>query len=312
MMTTLLLNPCLDRTMTVGGFRPGETNIAESVCVDAAGKGVNAAITASNLGYSSRVLGFCHGSSSPAGQRLSALGIPFIPVRVPGEIRVNVKIFDRVSGVMTEMNERGDPVPEECYERIFDEAGALMGDSSVFLISGSAPPKAPTDIYRRLVKLANERGVISVLDARGELMRRGVEAKPTLIKPNMAELCELCGQALQSRQDAAKQALLLARGGIRYVCVSFGEDGALLATKDGVWLADGLRVNVKSIQGAGDAMAAASAMAIDAGLPPEDILCYGMAAAAGSLIYEGSSFCKKSDFDEYRSRVKVRLLPVAM
>ena len=50
MVTTLTLNPCVDRTITINGFRYGGTNKITNVRSDISGKGINVSIALHQLG----------------------------------------------------------------------------------------------------------------------------------------------------------------------------------------------------------------------------------------------------------------------
>lgn len=58
MITTLTLNPCIDRTVTVDGFTYGGTNHVENFRCDVSGKGINVSIALNNIGEETRCLGF--------------------------------------------------------------------------------------------------------------------------------------------------------------------------------------------------------------------------------------------------------------
>ena len=51
---------------------------------------------------------------------LEEKGIPGTALSVEGSLRMNVKLFDEVTRVMTECNEKGFPVTEEDVQRAFD------------------------------------------------------------------------------------------------------------------------------------------------------------------------------------------------
>jgi tagatose 6-phosphate kinase len=70
------------------------------------------------------------------------------------------------------------------------------------------------------------------LDTSGEALRRGVAARPDIIKPNADELAELTGshEPLRATQDARRR-------GAGAVVASLGPEGLLAATREGRWRA---------------------------------------------------------------------------
>ena len=58
MITSVSLNPSIDRTLTVERFTPGGLNRVLGERNVAAGKGINVALTVSELGLDSECIGF--------------------------------------------------------------------------------------------------------------------------------------------------------------------------------------------------------------------------------------------------------------
>ena len=57
-------------------------------------------------------------------------------------------------------------------------------------------------------------------------------------------------------------------------------------------------MEVRSIQGAGDSVVAGMCMALEQGLPLDEVLHYGMAAAGDSVSREGTQLCTLEGFRE--------------
>ena len=110
MVTTLTLNPCVDRTITINGFRYGGTNKITNVRSDISGKGINVSIALHQLGRETLCVGFNYSGDDTLTRDLSRMGIAYDLVDVPGKLRINIKAFDADKHVMTEFNEGGGPV----------------------------------------------------------------------------------------------------------------------------------------------------------------------------------------------------------
>ena len=80
---------------------------------------------------------------------------------------------------------------------------------------------------------------------------------------------------------------------------SMGNDGALLACRDGIYLCDALDVTVKGTVGTGDSMVAGICKALVEESEPDKILIYACAAAHASVIHEGTTPCTKADFEKF-------------
>jgi fructose-1-phosphate kinase PfkB-like protein len=57
----------------------------------------------------------------------------------------------------------------------------------------------PASFYGKLIALARQRKVKSLLDADGDPLREGIEAKPSVVTPNQQEAERLLGRTLLTR-----------------------------------------------------------------------------------------------------------------
>ena len=71
MITTICLNPALDRTVTVDSLVPGQVNRIRQSRTDVGGKGVNVAVVCHRLGLDAQVIG-CAGVDGYAKLRAKA------------------------------------------------------------------------------------------------------------------------------------------------------------------------------------------------------------------------------------------------
>lgn len=306
MITTLTLNPCIDHTIEVDGIEAGGTNRIRAVKRHVGGKGINVSTALIQLGCVSETLIFTHEKEAvPLVHYLAEKGIGCESIPVPGELRTNIKVFDRTDHEMTEFNESGSPVPETAAEEMLILVGEKLTDTDILIATGSVPPGVPTDFYRRVIELAKEKGVMTVLDADGELLREGLKASPTMIKPNLGELQRYLGKNLDSEQEIIDAARELVDSGIEYVCVSVGADGAYLVCGDGVYHTKGAEIEVRGLQGAGDSLVAGFAIGLMKKESPEECFKLAVACANGSLTHEGTEMCQKEDVERLLGMVKV-------
>ncbi len=306
MITTLLLNPCIDKTMVFSGdISHRGTNVAQRVLDDASGKGLNVSLVMRNFGEQTQIVGFSYDNFSLHQNRMESRDIPFYSIKQNGATRTNVKIFEEDFGEMTEFNEKGNEAPLEDFEKIYNLCEKSVSKSFAFVITGSAPPNMPKDFYARLVELGNKFGAVTVLDARGEIMRLGIEKKPTIIKPNLLELSEIVGREIKDRQDMIEQCQRIVASGVKYLCLSLGKDGAMLFTNDTIYKGEAVDVTVKSLQGAGDSMVSGLLLGLKKQVSNRDLLRYALAVAAGTVRKTGTNFCETSDFEELYPKTNV-------
>lgn len=298
---TMTLNPCMDRTIYFSKFQQGATNYVDKIMEEAAGKGINTAIALAHVGVPVKAIGFAYEEDKKClYEKLEAEQVPYAFVERSGRMRVNQKLFDKSTCEMTECNERGQNVSNTDVEKLFALLEKELDEAVILVLSGSVPPGVESDIYGRMIRMAKERKVMTVLDASGKLLLEGCKEKPDLIKPNKDEFMGafLCGEDTKAKkvivgtteqndmcetvmeekcenQDVKpetigemqeiqmkQKAAELVESGISYVCVSLGEEGLLLADEHGVRRYPAIPAKVMSLQGAGDAMVAGFCKAI--------------------------------------------------
>ena len=281
MITTVSLNPSIDRTVHVEHFTPGGLNRVIEAQNVAAGKGINVALTASALGVASECIGFMYKEGSKLFEkRLMMGGVEYNFIWCEGSVRTNVKVLDQSTGAITEINESGAKVSEDDLKRMTDLVSLHAENSDYLILAGSLPPGCPPDYYRTLIQTVEGLGCRCVLDADGERMRYGLEAQPFMIKPNRYELEMMTGQTLKTLQDVRTAAQKYLDLGVSVVTVSLGSEGALITDGDETLYAPKLALDVKSTVGAGDAMVAGLACGFIGDNELEDAFRMGVAAAS--------------------------------
>ncbi len=170
--------------------------------------------------------------------------------------------------------------------------------------SGSLPPGVAPDFYARLARLCAASGIHLVVDSSGPALAAALEAGVYLAKPSWRELRELTGEALPTVAEVRRAAMQwVAAGKVRLLAVSLGDQGALLATGVGTWLARPVAVQVVSAVGAGDAFLAGLLWALSRGLPPDEALRQGAACGTAALLNPGTSLASPQDAARLSSQV---------
>ena len=197
MITTVCLNPSFDKTATLSELKPGELNRLEQVRVDLGGKGLNVATVLSRLGVQTRCVG-CLGSEN-ASLFLRMVGrekLTFEYLMVSGEVRTNLKLCEKNTKAITEINEPGPSVSEEELQSFLTLLEEKAQDSSYVVFSGRLPQNCGEDTYQRCIHSLP--GKKCVLDAAGESLLRGIKEKPYLIKPNLPEIEGIVSRELKT------------------------------------------------------------------------------------------------------------------
>ncbi len=306
MITTISLNPSIDRTVNVEKFVPGGLNRVVSAHSVAAGKGINVALTASALGVASECIGFMYREGSKLFEkRLMVGGVEYNFVWCDGSVRTNVKVFDQSTGTITEINESGARVSEDDLKRMTDLVALHAENTDYLVLAGSLPPGCPADYYRTLIQTVEGLGCRCVLDADGDRMRYGLEACPFMIKPNRYELELMTGEKLNSLKEIRDAAQKYLDMGVSVVTVSLGSEGALITDGDETLYAPKLALDVKSTVGAGDAMVAGLTCGFIGDNELEDAFRMGVACASARCATESYRVIDKTEYKSLLDQVKI-------
>lgn len=307
MIYTVTLNPARDRTVVISDFAAGKVNRIRSFRDDPGGKGINVSKVIGSLGGRSVAMGILGGNTGEYIRTcLEEMGIENDFVFTDAETRTNIKVFDDVNHVTTDINEAGAPVSEKTLDDVLNRILRRAKKGDIVVFAGKIPSGAPSDLLYKWIKTLKENDVMTVLDADSKTLKEGVKASPVLIKPNETELGELLGEELDSLGKLVSGAKrVMKENAISFVAVSMGADGAVFVTKKNVYRANGLRIDAKSTVGAGDAMAAALAYGMDTGMKEIDACRLSIAASAAAVMCEGTQSADRRTIDELFAKVEI-------
>lgn len=304
MILTITLNPSVDRAIYLESLNLHDTNRVVRTATDAGGKGINLSRVADELGGNTMATGLLGGG--PGALVKSVLDrerVPYDFVEIVGETRINFSIEDQSQEPPTTFNERGPEISLEEWEALLAKCRAYAPTTGWACLGGSIPPGLGTDSYRTIGRIFKGAGCSLMIDADGEPMKLGLEARPDLVKPNSKEAGRLLGKSVETDDEAVSAAREIHSMGVPTVLLSRGADGAILANSDGVWFGNSPQVEAHSTIGSGDSLLGAFLWAIRSGFTPETALQWGMAAGAATAMTDGSEIARQA--------VVERLLPLS-
>ena len=299
---TVTLNTALDITYRVGALRPHTSHRVTEVSERPGGKGVNVARVLAALGHEVTVTGFTGGATGRAVQEglAQAPGIVDALVPVSGPTRRTIAVADATTGDTTQLNEPGPDITAAEWSAFQETYEELLRSASAVALCGSLPPGVPVGAYAQLVRTARTLGIPVLLDTSGEPLRRGVAARPDIVKPNADELAELTGshEPLVATRDARRR-------GARTVVASLGADGLLALNAEGRWHATPPRQVRGNPTGAGDSAVAGLLSGLVEHLPWPDRLARAVALSAATVLAPAAGEFDRATYEELLDRVAV-------
>ena len=309
MIITLTVNPAIDRNVSVDKLVFDDRAYILSTRESAGGRGINASCVLHSFGAQTLAIAVCGGR---AGKRLEEFiqkcTFPSELVRVRNEIRTNMTLADK-QGLAIKLNELGPALSAAEIGRLERATIAHLEKASWLLLCGSLPPGVPNDFYARLVAAAKKAGVRTLVDADGEPLEAAIEAGPTVVTPNQPEAERLLSRALITRSQFQEAAERIHAMGAESVVLSLGARGAVGLAKEGtLYEAVPPRVEALCPIGAGDALAAAFAWAMESNSGFPEALRWGVAAGTASARLPGVAFASKAQTEEIYRKTEVRQL----
>ncbi len=303
---TLTVNPALDRIVTVDRLVFEDRAYIESTSETAGGRGINAARVLTSFGAT--VIAITTSGPREGGRKFEealqqdSFGKEFVKIRQ--KIRTNVTISDH-QGLSVKLNERGAKLSLGEQNRIGKAVEGHLPQASWLMLCGSLPPGVDPHFYTNLIRLASKHEVKTLLDTDGDALLHGLEAEPTLVKPNQSEAERLLNTPLITRSHWIDAVDRIKGLGAKSVALSLGSRGIVAASDMGVLEAVPPGVEAVCPIGAGDAAAAAIVWSLDRGDSFSEALRWGVAAGTASSLLPGISMANLEQSEAIYKQVSI-------
>jgi len=310
MVVVVSLNPSVDWQYDVPNFLHGGMNRVKLTRQDVAGKGINVCVALKNLKLNPLYMGFNFIENGDLLiDKLSTAQIEHDLITLPGAIRVNIKLYEKATKSMTELNQPGASVSAQSVKKLSEkikqntwnvEHKTRNAEQNILILTGSCPQGVKDDFYSQVCQ--NWYGKV-ILDTEGEALRKAVESSkpPYAIKPNLYELQNTFGvKSTELKEIALFCRDLITRTNVQLVCVSLGVEGAVMVSPTFACYCPAFDVKTKGVHGAGDAMVAGLAygLQLQKDISGKRLFSYMMSAATATVSHEGTNMCTYKGFKE--------------
>ncbi len=164
---------------------------------------------------------------------------PLIKVKrtaVTGHTRQNVTVVDTASDREMHLRNKSELASRSALRRLKEDLQALVGKGSLCVFAGGMPESELLGDIAELIKDCSSLGARIVLDTSGPALVRIVETgRVWLIKPNVAELCELLREKVSDRPASLARAGRKLLDRVEIVLISRAQKGAVAVTAQGAW-----------------------------------------------------------------------------
>lgn len=310
-IAVLALNPAVDISYEIQQLVADRKVRAERTRYYPGGNGINVARSLAELGMPFRCCSVVAGEAGDLLLRLlgDSLGNNHSIFRIAGETRVNATLQQKSPRSQYEVDSSGPEIPPDVLEGVTGCFLAGCADG-IGILTGSLPPGVPEDHVRRLAQRIREQGGRAVVDAYGPVLKEALQARPYLLRLNRYVLEMAANQRLESIETIAATARDLQLRGIAIVCISLGNDGAILVDDSNSFHCKAPRMHVQSTVGCGDAMVAGLVTAISRGEDAQAMLRLGVLCGSATAAHPGTELFSREDVEGYAGQLELSTLDI--
>ncbi|MFK5950064.1 MAG: 1-phosphofructokinase family hexose kinase [Methylococcales bacterium] len=309
-IVSLSLNPAIDLTYEINDLQHDQKTRAISSHYDPGGTGINVGRALEKLGANSFT---CCIIAGKMGEFLHAMLNQELTnvttLQVEGETRINTTLIQQSPQYQYEINALGPSITQMELDKMISQFLSLC-QQGIGVLTGSLPPGVPDNIYQNINIALQNQGGRCIIDAPVAVMKKALESRPFLIKPNQHELELLTNKKLSSIEKIANEARAIVKQGTRYVCVSLAEKGALLATEDNSYYCNSPKIKVHSTVGAGDSIVAGLAYAFTENQSPQQALKFAVACGAGTATQKGTQLFDIKELENLAQQITITTLDI--
>ncbi len=260
MILCVTLNPCLDKTLIVPAWQPGDSVRGQSVREVVGGKGNNVARALKRLGREARPATFFGGA---VGEHCAALlkrddGLEPLVTPTDAPTRTILTVWTESTALQSAFF---DPDPavtpteaENLYHRI--EGALTEGGVTGLTLSGSSPSRATDGLYSDLIALARSRRVPVFLDTYGPALDAIWGFWPQVMQLNRREAAAHLGTPTATDADVLRLLRDWARHGVQCGVVTDGPNPVLAVYRGRIYRATPPAIESVNPIGSGDCLLA--------------------------------------------------------
>jgi 1-phosphofructokinase family hexose kinase len=285
MILCVTLNPCLDKTLSVPAWRPGDLVRGLSSRDVVGGKGNNVARALKRLGRDPKPVTFLGGTVGETCRGLlqQADGLEPITVATAAPTRVILTVATEGTDEQTAFFDPDPAVTQDEADALIARVERALAEPGVeaLTLSGSSPSPATHGVYSELISLASARRIPVFLDTYGPALESIWGFWPTGLQMNRREAGMRLGKT-PTDDDVVDLLRSWRRRGVARGVVTDGADPAFFLIGDVLHRALPPEIEVVNPIGSGDSLLAGMVDSWLKGLDPVATIRRAMACAAAN------------------------------
>jgi 1-phosphofructokinase family hexose kinase len=296
----------LDIIYIVDELQPGNTLTDVKSIINPAGKGINVAKVINSLGEEVKVIGLMpEYDMQRFSNYLNNLNIENYFYSVNGNARINSTFLEKSTGQVMHINSTDYNWSIRIQEEFLDFIEKFIQTDDIWALSGSIPQGFEVDTYNKVINRCQKKNNRVMLDSRGLALNMGIRAKPSIIKPNLAELEAFFGEHIEGVHHIALKGKRLLDIGIEFVIISLGSDGMIAIHENDCLICTAPQIEAIDTVGCGDALIAGFLVAQSRNFSFIEACRMGIACGTSNAMHVGPGVIDKDRIWSIMEEVRI-------
>jgi tagatose 6-phosphate kinase len=220
--------------------------------------------------------------------KLTDAGVDYFFVEHTHDVRLSTVIYEKGKSEATIVRTDGDVLSAAIQFQFVKLVSEHVVGQRIVCVAGSLPKGFSYSVTEAICQLVKNQSCRAIVDVAGGSLLSALKASPFLVKGNLSEFCKSMGQ--DTSDSLAPQRLLemLRASGAENAIITLGKYG-WVAHIEGVRLKCQIDANLEGFDiGAGDAMTAGLAHALNVGYRWKEALQFATKVAAASTYCQSA------------------------
>jgi 1-phosphofructokinase family hexose kinase len=294
MILCVTLNPCLDKTLIVPAWQPGDSVRGRSIRQVVGGKGNNVSRALARFGRATRPVTFLGGPVGVLCERLLRLEDRLDPVVIntASTTRVILTVRTETSDEQSAFFDPDPAITRKEAETLIQTVERLLGETPIdaLTLSGSSPCPETHGLYSDLIALARSTQTPVFLDTYGPALDDIWGFWPTAIQLNRREACGHLRNPDATEADLFKLLESWDRHGVACGTITDGPNHVLIRLRGHSYRALPPLIRAVNPIGSGDCLLAGLVDAWLREFDPEALIRHAIASAvANALVWDAGA-----------------------
>ena len=237
---------------------------------------------------------------------LKEYGIIPEPIWVNGTNRIAHVIAEKETNIHSHVIVGEVEISDSQKQEFINKFSIRVREAEWVIFAGSIPPTVNDDFYVKLIEIARQAGIPSLIDSQKQYIVEAIKAKPDIVKMNWEEFEWTFDRKADTIDSLIKQGQELKKQrDIASLVITLSKEGILAFTPEGNYLAKAPFQKPVSAAGAGDAVSSTLVWRLSQGDDWRSALVWASSVSAAAVLTERTGDVHLEDVERIRKDVVV-------